>query len=104
MSTIDQTLAERGTRYGNFSDHANITQALKRVMRQSKQWNNLADDQAEALEMMAHKIGRILNGDPNYVDSYHDIIGYTRLVEQRLETEQAEQAAKATPTKAKTRK
>ena len=42
--------------------------------------------------MVAHKIGRILNGDPNYIDSWHDIIGYTRLVEQRLDA--AEAAAK----------
>jgi len=34
--------------------------------------------------MVAHKLGRIVNGDPNYVDSWTDIIGYTRLVEKRL--------------------
>jgi hypothetical protein len=39
----------------------------------------------EALEMLAHKTGRILNGDPAYADSWHDIAGYVRLVEQRLE-------------------
>jgi len=35
----------------------------------------------EALEMIAHKIGRILNGDPNYADSWHDIAGYAKLAE-----------------------
>lgn len=87
MSAIDSTLAERGNRYGDFAGHAQITQGLKAVMRQSPKWNELADDQKEALEMTAHKIGRILNGDPNYVDSWHDVIGYNRLVEQRLETQ-----------------
>ena len=58
-------------------------------MGQHPGWRKLADDQREALEMTAHKIGRILNGDPNYIDSWHDISGYVRLVEQRLEKEQA---------------
>lgn len=85
MSTdIDTTLAERGTRYGDFPGHAKITQSLKRAMAASPNWASLADDQREALEMVAHKIGRILNGDANYHDSWHDIIGYTRLVEARL--------------------
>ena len=99
MSTIDNTLNERGTRYGAFDDNAEITQHLKHVMRQHSGWGDLSLSQAEALEMIAHKIGRILNGDPNYIDSWHDIIGYVRLVEQRLEKEQAtegpEQATEA---------
>lgn len=82
-STIETTLAERGSRYGVFQDHARITQEIKLAMRQGK-WNDLAHDQKECLEMLAHKIGRILNGDPNYHDSWHDIVGYTKLVADRL--------------------
>ena len=88
MSSIDATLSERGQRYGEFAGHAGVTQTLKRAMGQHPGWRKLADDQKEALEMTAHKIGRILNGDPNYIDSWHDISGYVRLVEQRLEKEQ----------------
>jgi hypothetical protein len=86
--TIDQTLAERGSRYGEFDDHANLTQGIKDVMKTGRQWHGLTDDMKEALEMVAHKIGRILNGDPGYIDSWTDIIGYTRLVEKRLIAEQ----------------
>ena len=82
---VDATLAERGTRYGTFTGHAKITQNIKRAMQDSPNWEKLDDDQREALEMTAHKIGRILNGDPNYADSWLDIIGYTRLVEARLD-------------------
>jgi len=84
MNTIDATLAERGTRYGVFAGHAKITQDMKRAMVASPKWGTLQDDQKEALEMVVHKIGRILNGDPDYQDSWTDIIGYTRLVEVRL--------------------
>lgn len=81
---IDATLAERGSRYGSFTEHARITQAIKRAMADSPNWTGLPDDMREALEMMAHKAGRILNGDPTYHDSWHDIVGYTKLVADRL--------------------
>lgn len=81
---IHTTLAERGKRYGDFALHASITQALKREMANTPRWRELAVEQTEALEMIAHKIGRILNGDPNYADSWHDIAGYATLVADRL--------------------
>lgn len=85
MSDIDATLTERGSRYGEFPEHARITQAMKRAMVDSPNWAGLTDDKKEALEMAVHKIGRILNGDPDYLDSWTDIIGYTRLVEKGLQ-------------------
>jgi hypothetical protein len=81
---IDTVLEERGKRYGNFVGHAKITQDLKWAMHQSRNWTALTQDKREALEMIQHKIGRILNGDPEYKDSWTDIIGYARLVEQTL--------------------
>jgi len=89
MSNIDDTLKERGTRYGEFIDHSEITQSLKDALHSGAKWNYLDDDMKECLEMVAHKIGRIINGDPNYIDSWTDIIGYTRLVEKRLITDHA---------------
>jgi hypothetical protein len=97
MSTIDNTLEERGTRYGAFVGHAQITQDLKAVMHASPKWAELTADQKEALEMVQHKIGRVLNGDVNYIDSWTDIIGYTRLVEKRLLDDEA--AKKVVPSK-----
>lgn len=81
---IDDTLAERGARYGTFAEHARVAQNIKRAMADSPNWQGLADDQREALEMLAHKAARILNGDADYHDSWHDIIGYTKLVADRL--------------------
>ena len=82
MSDIREILNERGERYGTFENHAAISQSLKRVMFATGK--SLDDDQSEALEMIAHKIARILNGDPNYVDSWLDIAGYATLVAERL--------------------
>jgi len=57
---------------------------LKDCMRDTPNWHKLDEDMQETLDMVQHKISRILNGDPNYVDSWHDIIGYVKLVENRL--------------------
>lgn len=90
MSTttdITNTLTERGSRYGKFTGHAEVTQSLKAIFRarMGDKWDHLDDDQREALEMIAHKLGRIINGDPNYADSWVDIAGYAKLVADRLE-------------------
>jgi hypothetical protein len=83
---IASTLAERGSRYGVFKGHARITQGIKRVMHSEPGWEKLTDDKKECLDMLAHKIGRILNGDPEYKDSWHDIVGYSKLVDDTLES------------------
>jgi len=84
MNDINNTLNERGSRYGDFTSHAVITQNLKRVMVDTAGWRKLSDDKKEALEMIAHKIGRILNGDPEYDDSWIDIAGYSQLIVNNL--------------------
>lgn len=84
ISGVDAILVERGARYGSFEGHAAVSQAIKRAMRESRNWDTLSDVAREALEMNAHKVARILNGDPAYLDSWDDIIGYTRLVADGL--------------------
>lgn len=84
---IPALIAERGSRYGKFKDGADIMQSLKDVMREVDGWNNLTASQKEALEMIQHKVGRILNGDPNYDDSWKDIAGYATLIVNELNGE-----------------
>ena len=91
---ITATLEERGKRYGDFPTHALITQEIKAVIGiyvRKRPAGFLASDQQEALDMICHKIGRIINGDPDYADSWHDIAGYAQLVADRLNREQGEQ-------------
>lgn len=85
MSDVDKTLEERGRTYGEFAKHAAISQRLKSAMHTAPNWGLLRPDMQEALDMIQHKIARILNGDPAFVDNWHDITGYARLVEQTLE-------------------
>lgn len=80
-------ITERGTRYGKFKDGADIMQSLKDTMRDIDGWDNLTASQKEALDMIQHKIGRILNGDPTYDDSWKDIAGYATLIVNELNGE-----------------
>ena len=83
--SIENTLAERGNRYGDFTDHAAICQRIKLAFLYGPtRWGRLSDVQKQALEVIADKIARILSGDPNYADNWHDIQGYAKLVEDRL--------------------
>lgn len=86
MPSIESTLAERGARYGAFPAFSDATQTLKAFFRSKmgEKWDGLADDQKEALEMIAHKLARIITGDPHYDDSWRDIAGYAQLVANRL--------------------
>lgn len=94
MSTdLNEILEERGKRYGKFSDHAEATQQLKTVIRiyLRRQPVGFTDpDHREALDMICHKIGRIICGDPNYADNWLDLAGYSMLVAKRLQGEDGE--------------
>lgn len=83
---IETTLNERGHIYGDFTEQCRIGQGIKAEMSKSKNWHSLTPEKREALEMIATKIARILNGDPDHQDTWHDIGGYARLVETTLET------------------
>ena len=82
---LETILEQRAGRYGEFKEHATITQAIKNCMKNSKNWGTLSADKMESLEMISHKIGRILNGDPEYADSWIDIAGYAKLISDKLE-------------------
>lgn len=85
MTDLNAILADRGSRYGDFTMHACITQHLKSVAAGYYR-PSLIPIHKEALDMIFHKIGRILNGDPNYADSWDDIAGYAKLVADRVRT------------------
>lgn len=95
MASIRDTLNERGNRYGRFDHHAGLADHLIRVAQFShsgsaeysgerRGWTRLANDQRHAIRYILDKISRILEGDPDYTDNWHDIAGYATLIEDRL--------------------
>ena len=86
MPEVDATLDARAVEYGKFIEGAEVMQMLKRVVLNAlnNRDKTLAHDQAEALDMIIHKIGRIINGNPDVMDHWLDIAGYAQLVADRL--------------------
>lgn len=87
MNNLSTTLDERQTTHGDFSDNAVISQNLKQVLHTSTNWHDLTKVQKEALEMICHKMSRIVSGNADEGDHWRDIAGYSTLVEERLSNE-----------------
>ena len=86
-TNVDAILNERANTYGSFESVAKVAQQLKHVAHTAagEQGKTFATDQAEALDMIFSKIARILNGNPDQIDSWIDIAGYATLVADRLQ-------------------
>lgn len=82
-NSVDAILAERQKTHGDYTVHSGITYMLKQVMRSQSSFPRLTPDMQETLDMTAHKIGRILAGNPNEPDHWDDISGYAKLTADR---------------------
>lgn len=82
--SLEQTLKERGDRYGSLVNNGYVAQSLKEYLREHPRWSSLSRDKQEALDQILSKIARIFSGDPEYKDNWHDIAGYATCVENAL--------------------
>lgn len=83
---VDATLADRQATYGSFEDVACVTQDLLSVLKRTG-FDSLPKPHKEAFHMICSKMGRIVNGDFNHLDSWHDIGGYAKLIEDMIKKE-----------------
>lgn len=83
---IDEVLNARAKNYGKFIEGAEIMQMTKRLVHNyiEQRGTAMAFDQLEAIDMIIHKLGRIINGNPDHLDNWVDIAGYATLVVDRL--------------------
>lgn len=84
VMAMEDTLEQRGSRYGAFKDNARVTQEALAVFMREPQWESLSNTHKEFFHMTLHKMSRMICGDPNYVDNPHDIAGYAKLLEDEL--------------------
>lgn len=86
---VDATLAERQSTYGNFEDVAFVTENIMSVLAKVRPdgLKDLPNAHRMALYMIASKMARIVNGDFNHLDSWHDIGGYSKLIEKLIKGE-----------------
>jgi hypothetical protein len=84
MKDVTETLDTRGDRYGEYRNVSATAQQLKETLRFGNSWCMMEPYMQESLELIANKLARIVNGDPFYDDSWHDVGGYAKLVEIEL--------------------
>jgi len=86
QQTIEATLAERQAQYGCFEDVARTTGKIMEALSEVRVngLNDLPYPHRMALYMIASKMARIVNGDFNHKDGWHDIGGYSKLIEDLL--------------------
>ena len=84
MTEIRSILDERQGTHGDFSQNSSLSQQIKEVYKASPNWGKLTPWMKEALEMEAHKNGRILAGNFWTEDHWDDKAGYSTLVSDRI--------------------
>lgn len=82
--SMPEVLIERGSTHGNFAESSIFNQALLDLFRNTKNWDDMPAMHKESIEMIMHKIGRIVFGDFNFKDHWVDISGYASLIEKEL--------------------
>ncbi len=80
---IENTLKERKQTHGDFTVNARVSQDLKAIIHCENA--DLSPVQLEAIDMICHKLARIVAGNPNFIDAWRDIAGYSQLVVDRLQ-------------------
>jgi hypothetical protein len=76
----ERLVTERHATHGSYAENVTYVQKLKDIMRAQPGWGDVPPPQREALDMIAHKTGRILHGQPDFADHWADIAGYAQCV------------------------
>jgi hypothetical protein len=84
LDKVKDILTERPTKHGEFAENSRATWHIVQVLQDERNWPTLSEQQRHALYMMAHKMARIVCGDPAETDHWDDIAGYATLVADRL--------------------
>jgi len=79
--SIEETLKERNQTHGAYTETALVSQILKATVRSGPSWLIMNPSQRESVDMILHKIARVVCGNPNEPDHWVDIQGYAKLAE-----------------------
>lgn len=84
MNNIEDILTERSKTHGEYATHCKMAQDMKVVVRNSPNSAKLTPAMMDGLDMIIHKVARVLNGNPFHKDHWDDIAGYATLVSKEL--------------------
>jgi hypothetical protein len=87
IADINITLQQRQQTHGDYPTTADYYEQLCYAWRSR---HDLPAPVRFALDNYAHKIARILSGDPMFEDHYHDIAGYSECVLRWIKKEKSD--------------
>lgn len=99
--TIEETLASRGARYGDWMDQGEVSDQIISAMEKTAGWPKMPGWMRQTYRMIAEKMARAATGDIFYADNLHDIAGYATIGEERLHRAVAAQKQPELPLRAK---
>jgi hypothetical protein len=75
--TMTPNIPNRDEQHGGMEAVGSLSQSLKIPIHHGTNWYLLTPGEQEALDMIAHKIARILSGsDPHDPEHWEDVAGY----------------------------
>jgi len=84
MPEIDDILKQRELTYGSFATLAEVSVVLRTILlthyTRTHNKQPLPPHMTESITQICHKLARIVNGTPSYIESWRDIAGYSQLV------------------------
>ena len=78
QESIHKIINERAKNYGDFREQAKLAIDLKDIIRHGRSYEFMPSYMKESLDMICHKMARIVNGDPKYLDSWVDLAVHGR--------------------------
>jgi hypothetical protein len=81
---LEETLKQRGETHGDFVIQFETAQCLKNICRAGAEYGDMPRPMKEVIDMVCHKLSRIVDGDPMFADHWHDIAGYCQLIDKGL--------------------
>ena len=84
MAETANILDEREKTHGDYTAKCRVIRQLKNIVHSESGWDRLTDVQKESADMILHKLGRILTGNPHHKDHWSDIAGYAELAAREL--------------------
>ena len=92
MAEIKDILIARASSHGQFDVFSSVAQNIKDAVQASPNWDDLCPVYKEGLDMICHKIARIVSGNPYHIDHIVDLQGYAALMQKHAENNYPEYA------------
>lgn len=82
---INEILEQRAKTHGDFTKNSELSQMFKKFVKEFSKGKDMPYPIREGLDMILHKISRVICGNHLEPDHFRDIAGYATLITKYLE-------------------